>query len=304
MEKLKLPAEERLFHSLKLPHPGLEEEWQRLILPPDLQPRLLRYLQRLQWLGQRGASSFGLALRRSVLLYGPPGCGKTSLARGLPQAWAQQEERSGVLVQVHSHALPSGERGGTQKNVLSLFRQLAEVASPGQPTFVLLDEVESVGTDRAQVNPETNPLDTLYAVNALLESLDAFTQEHPNVVFSFTTNLPRAVDRAFRERVDFAVYVPPPEEVARRAILEDALGEVGSGANGQTAGWKPLLKATAGFSARELRHLVVAGLTWAEKPEEVALGHLLEAARAHLAEQEHHRKTGGIYNHDYQRSTP
>ena len=93
----------------------------------------------------------------------------------------------------------------------------------GLPTFVLFDEVETIATDRASISTVTPPLDTLYGVNAFIEATDALLRAHPNVVLLYTSNLPRAIDRAISERVDFSLPVPLPDAPTRLLILWDAL---------------------------------------------------------------------------------
>ena len=153
ISKGQLATNNRFFTLRRLPDPQLTEEWERILTSAEFKARLLRYLRLLVLLGKGNASSVGLALRRALLLYGPPGCGKTSLARSLPNEWATLEEVQANFLQAHANALPSGERGGTQKNVETLFLQIGEVAAMGLPTFVLFDEVEAVSTDRASTAP-------------------------------------------------------------------------------------------------------------------------------------------------------
>jgi AAA+ superfamily predicted ATPase len=296
------------FSVRNLADPSLQECWDRIILPDGFKQRLLNYLAVLAELSQRKVSLVGLALRRALLLYGPPGGGKTHLARGLANEWARRSGRRAALLLANVHAIPSGERGGTQKNVLTFFQRLREAADSGLPVFCVVDELETVAGCRASIDPRTNPQDTVYAVNAFIESLDRFAQECDNVVFLFTTNLPRLVDRAVSERVDFALEVPPPDGPSRRRILDDALAELKDLARQEPPGpaalaaWTDLLSLTEGHSGRDLRHLVVRALTFRDQPgDPLELAHLVAAASEHREQHHHHLRNGGIYVHDYQR---
>lgn len=297
-------SSDQLFSTVRLPADELRADWERIIVPEEIKRRLLRYVAVLEWLGKREVCPVALALRQTVLLCGPPGTGKTSLARGLPNVWARRHERAGLLVLVNSHAIPSGERGGTQKNVQVLFQRLSEVASLKQPTFVVVDEVETLATNRAHINPETNPQDTLYGVNAVIEQLDFFVREYPNVVFLLTTNLHAAIDRAVTERTDVQFLIDLPSKEARTAILQDAVsaltGETFK-ATPSSRHWKRLLKLTEGFSARAMRHLVVEALTFADSNGSLHLSHVIQAASAACDQLAHHKQTGGTYTHAYRK---
>lgn len=295
----------------RLPDPADTNEWDRLFIPGDIKARCLRFVDTLALLARQRVSGFGLAQHRTLLLYGEPGCGKTSLARCVPHQWAMLHNVPALRVQTNTHALPSGERGGTQKNVQSLFMQLREIAGLGEPTFVVIDEVETLGTDRASANPNTNPLDTAFAVNSFLEAIDDLAAACPNVVFLLTTNLPRMVDRAVLDRADFHVHVPLPDAACRSQILADALaeleaagiwpydgGEKFSAAADET--WRAIGHATEGLSARLIRHLPLVALTLVSQPAELRPAHLLAAAREHRSAQAQLTAQKGVYTYDFQ----
>ncbi len=299
-------------HVRRLPDPSLDEDWQRIIVPDHIKTRLLRHIKVLSLLAQCGASDIGLALRRAVLLYGPPGTGKTSLGRGLANEWAKASGQSALLVVANAHAVPSGERGGSQKNVQTLFRDLSEIASTGQPVVVLFDEVESMGTNRANLNSDTNPADTSLSVNSFIESLDELVRKHHNVVLIFTTNIPRDIDPAITERVDFSMLVPLPDAQTRRSIICNATLELDRLCGSDVANSlrsalaseraNDLLELTHGQSPRQSRHLIVSALTYAPSLQELEFNHLIQAAQAQKEEEIHNRQTGGVYTHAYQQT--
>ena len=94
------------------------------------------------------------------MLVGRPGTGKTSLARGLASKTAGLLPAKKITyVEVEPHSLSSSAMGKTQKAVTELFGQtIAEYAQAG-PTFVLLDEVETIAVDRGKLSLDANPID-------------------------------------------------------------------------------------------------------------------------------------------------
>ncbi|WP_433530121.1 AAA family ATPase [Micromonospora sp. CA-263727] len=156
----------------------------------------------------------GVQPPRGVLLYGPPGCGKTYLVTALAGSG-----RANVL-SVKGAELLSKWVGESERAVRELFRRAREAA----PTLVFLDEVDALAPVRGQA---TDGGTTDRVVAALLTELDG-VEPLRNVVVIGATNRPDLVDPALLRpgRLERLVYVPPPDAEARAEILRAAARNV------------------------------------------------------------------------------
>lgn len=254
------PGVEGIVSLTELPDPAFVERWERIILPPAQKEHLLNHL--LLSLGHRSAiSSIALPIHGLVLLAGPPGTGKTTLAGGLADRAARILDGPSLLfVDIDPHAYPSQLLGESQRSVARLFeRTIPDLAQRGVPVVVLLDEVEALAVDRAGASLETNPVDVHRATDAVLAGIDHVSGVCPNVTFVATTNYLAGVDGAFISRADVVETVAPPDAEAITSILRDTLADVAPNATGDGIELARLASrlAEARMDARQVRKLVI-----------------------------------------------
>lgn len=183
----------------------------------------------------------GVRPPRGVLLYGPPGCGKTFLVAALAGSG-----RANVL-SVKGAELLSKWVGESERAVRELFRRARDAA----PTLVFLDEVDALAPARGQA---TDGGTTDRVVAALLTELDG-VETLRDVVVVAATNRPDLVDPALLRpgRLERLVYVPPPDGPARTEILRAAARRVPLDSDVDLAALGPELE---GFSAADCAALI------------------------------------------------
>jgi transitional endoplasmic reticulum ATPase len=143
---------------------------------------------------------------RGVLLHGPPGTGKTRLAR------AVANESSAEFFLINGPEIVGSAYGESERKL----REIFEEATKAQPSILFIDEIDSIAPKRGQVQGETEKR-LVAQLLTLMDGLEART----NLVVIAATNRPEAIDEALRRpgRFDREIIVGVPDERGRREIL-------------------------------------------------------------------------------------
>ncbi|WP_123538330.1 AAA family ATPase [Halosimplex salinum] len=172
-----------------------------------------------------------------LLLYGPPGCGKTHVTRALAG------ELGHAFVEVSPADLTSKWMGKPEQNVADMF----DIARANAPCLLFIDEIDAVAGSRGDLQSGQQGM-----VNQLLTELESL--EDDDVVVVGATNFLEDVDQAIRRsgRFDERVEVPPPDGEARRAILDVHLADRPVA---DDVDWDRVVEGTEGYAASDLELL-------------------------------------------------
>lgn len=151
--------------------------------------------------------AYGKAIGGGILLYGPPGCGKTHLAR------ATAGEIKAKFLAIGINDVLDMWMGNSEKNLHALFEQ----ARANTPCVLFFDEVDALGASRSDLRQSGGR----QLVNQFLAELDGVQSSNDGLLILAATNAPWQMDSAFRRpgRFDRIVFVPPPDDAARGDIL-------------------------------------------------------------------------------------
>jgi AAA+ superfamily predicted ATPase len=251
-----------------LPADHHDGPWDHIVTPPGVKERLLNHALLTLLHGPALATMAGLP-HGLIILAGPPGTGKTTLARGLAQMAARGVAKRGATtyLEIDPHAFPSELLGESQRNITRLMTDtIPELAARRPHTVVLVDEVESFAVRRSAASFGANPVDVHRATDALLAGIDAVAADLPRVLFLATTNFVEAVDEAFLSRADLVVQLSLPDTATIAQIIRHSLQELAalwSGTRGLAHDdglHAKLAAACAGLDGRRVRKLVLSAL--------------------------------------------
>ena len=181
---------------------------------------------------------------RTILLYGPPGSGKTMLAK------ASSNTLEATFFEARMPTLLSKYFGESQKLINALFQKAKEK----QPSLIFIDELDSMAMSRDSNIDES----TRRVLAQLLTEIEGFnTSKEEKIMIMGATNKPWDLDDAVISRFQKRIYVPLPDSDARRAILMIHL----EGADMGGISMHGLAEKTEGFSGRDLAGLCKEAIT-------------------------------------------
>ncbi|WEK34450.1 MAG: ATP-binding protein [Candidatus Pseudobacter hemicellulosilyticus] len=155
--------------------------------------------------------AFGKKIGGGILLYGPPGCGKTYIAK------ATAGEINARFISIGLHDILDMWIGNSEKNLHGIF----ELARQNAPCVLFFDEVDAMGASRSDMKQSA----MRHVINQFLSEMDGVQSDNEGVLILAATNAPWSVDPAFRRpgRFDRVLFVEPPDEKAREEILSSLL---------------------------------------------------------------------------------
>jgi SpoVK/Ycf46/Vps4 family AAA+-type ATPase len=157
--------------------------------------------------------AYGKKIGGGILLYGPPGCGKTFIAK------ATAGEIEAKFINIGLHDILDMWVGNSEKNLHEIF----ELARKNAPCVLFFDEVDAIGASRSDLRQTA----MRHVINQFLAELDGVQTNNEGILILAATNAPWSVDPAFRRpgRFDRIIFVEPPDTTAREEILRSLLKE-------------------------------------------------------------------------------
>ena len=184
--------------------------------------------------------TYGKKIGGGILMYGPPGCGKTHLAR------ATAGEINANFIVVGLSDILDVYLGQSERNLHDIFEKARNL----KPSVLFFDEVDALGASRTDMRQSA----ARHVINQFLEELDGVRYSNDGVLVLAATNAPWHLDSAFRRpgRFDRIIFVPPPDATAREAIFQIKMKDKPT----ELIDYQGLIKKTTDFSGADLEAII------------------------------------------------
>lgn len=183
---------------------------------------------------------YGKKVGGGILLYGPPGCGKTFIAK------ATAGQVNAKFISVGLNDILDMWIGNSEKNLHEIF----ELARNNTPCVLFIDEIDALGASRSDMKQSSGR----HLINQFLQELDGIDSTNEGVLIIGATNTPWNLDPAFRRpgRFDRIVFVPPPNITTRESILRLKLNNKPTG----TIDLQSIAKKTENYSGADIDAII------------------------------------------------
>lgn len=189
---------------------------------------------------------FPLGWPRGILLFGPPGCGKTMLAA------AVANEINGFFIYADAASIMSKWLGEAEKNVSRIFKFAREKTQEGAPVIIFIDEIDALlGTFSGEIGGEVR------VRNQFLKEMDGIQDKDKklHIYVIGATNKPWQLDEAFIRRFNKRIFIPLPDKEARTQLFEIYTKDLSLSEDVDIA---KLVELTEGYTASDIRDVIQA----------------------------------------------
>ena len=185
-------------------------------------------------------ASYGKKAGGGILLYGPPGCGKTFIAK------ATAGEINANFINIGLEDVLDMWYGNSEKNLNKFFT----LARQNKPCVIFIDEVDALGAKRSDARQSGGK----NVIHQFLSEMDGIAASNEGVLVIGATNAPWHVDAAFRRpgRFDRIIFVPPPDEKSTEKIIELKL----EGKPQKSIDYKKIAKKTPSYSGADINAMI------------------------------------------------